>query len=343
MNGVVKDLSLSVSTESLGSLEDSTILDVRGLYKWFPIRRGFLQRPVAWVHAVDGVDLEIPRGGTLGLVGESGCGKSTVGRLVCGLMEPDRGQIRFNGEEIHGLRGKALRSFRRKVQIVFQDPYGSLNPRMTVGRMLEEGLEQRGVSNPKERRRMAAELLELVGLPAASRLRYPHEFSGGQRQRIGIARALTMEPGLIVCDEPVSALDVSVQAQIINLLLGLQKEMGLSYLFISHDLHLVRYVSDRVAIMYGGQIMEWASAETLEKRVFHPYSQGLLAAVPVADPEARMALPLLKGEVGTAIDPPPGCRFQARCWLMEKRCREGEIPLYPMDGNLVRCWKVAGK
>lgn len=326
--------------ESWGLVETSSILEVRSLYKWFPMRRGFLQKAVAWVHAVDGVDLDVPRGGTLGLVGESGCGKSTVGRLALGLMEPDKGIIRFGGEDITRLRGQAMRDFRRKVQIVFQDPYGSLNPRMTVGQILEEGLRQRGVAGRQQRRRLVVELLDLVGLPGRAMDRYPHEFSGGQRQRIGIARALTVEPALIVCDEPVSALDVSVQAQIINLLLRLQRHMGLSYLFISHDLHLVRYVSDQVAIMYGGQIMEYAPAEGLEKRVFHPYSQGLLAAVPVADPEVRSKLPLLRGEVGAALDPPPGCRFQARCWLVEERCRNEEIGLYPRDGHLVRCWKV---
>lgn len=317
-------------------------MQVTGLYKWFPIRRGFFQKPVAWVHAVDGIDLDVPRGGILGLVGESGCGKSTVGRLILRLLEPDKGIIRFEGRNVASLRGRALKDFRSKVQIVFQDPYGSLNPRMTVGQMLEEGFMQKGLQSRSERRKRAGELLERVGLPRRAAARYPHEFSGGQRQRISIARALTVEPSFLVCDEPVSALDVSVQAQIVNLLMELQREMGLSYLFISHDLHLVRYVSHRVAIMYGGQIMEYAPAEALESNVFHPYSKGLLAAIPAADPEVRTEPPLLRGEVGTALDPPPGCRFQARCWLAEERCRQGEISFYPMEAHLVRCWKVAG-
>jgi oligopeptide transport system ATP-binding protein len=327
----------------VSSAPGQPILEVRGLTKWFPIRRGFFQKAVAWVHAVDGIDLQVPKGGILGLVGESGCGKSTVGRLVLRLLEPDRGSILFEGQEITALRGQAMKDFRRKVQIVFQDPYGSLNPRMTVGQMLEEGLRQRHLGGAREMRERVGELLERVGLPARAASRYPHEFSGGQRQRIGIARALTVEPALVVCDEPVSALDVSVQAQIINLLLELQRDMGLSYLFISHDLHLVRYVSHQVAIMYGGQIMEYAPAEALESRVFHPYSKGLWAALPAADPAMRREPPLLGGEVGTALDPPPGCRFQARCWLVEERCRQGEIRFYPMEGHLVRCWKVAGQ
>lgn len=337
------------SLKLLGQAEEdflgqkSSILQVRDLYKWFPIRRGFFQRPVAWVHAVDGIDLDVPRGGILGLVGESGCGKSTVGRLVLRLLEPDKGVIRFEGQDVTLLEGRALKVFRSKVQIVFQDPYGSLNPRMTVGQMLEEGFMKKGVKGRWERKRRVGQLLERVGLPRGAAAKYPHEFSGGQRQRICIARALTVEPSFLVCDEPVSALDVSVQAQIINLLLELQREMGLSYLFISHDLHLVRYASHHVAIMYGGQIMEYAPAEALESRVFHPYSKGLLAALPAADPEVRREPPLLRGEVGTALDPPPGCRFQARCWLVEERCKQGEIRFYPMDGHLVRCWKVAGE
>ncbi len=322
--------------------EDQSLLEVRDLYKWFPIRRGFLQRPVAWVHAVDGIDLDLPRGRILGLVGESGCGKSTVGKLVLRLLEPDRGSIRFQGKDVTLLKGRDLKEFRGKVQIVFQDPYGSLNPRMTVGQMLEEGLMQKGLKSRAERRKRVLDLLDRVGLPRQAAARYPHEFSGGQRQRIGIARSLSVEPTLLVCDEAVSALDVSVQAQIINLLMELQREMGLSYLFISHDLHLVRYVSHEVAIMYGGQIMEYAPAQALESKVFHPYSMGLLASVPVADPTIRTEPPLLRGEVGTALDPPPGCRFQSRCWLAEERCREGVIDFYRLQGHLVRCWKVAG-
>lgn len=322
--------------------ESNYIMELKGVRKWFPVRKGLLKRPVGWIHAVDGVDLIVPRGATVGLVGESGCGKSTLARIMVGLMEADQGTITFEGRELSSLKGEELKAYRRRVQIVFQDPYGSLNPRMTIGQMLDEGLRQRGIPEKGERRRMALELLERVGLPASSIFRYPHEFSGGQRQRIGIARALTVEPRLLVCDEPVSALDVSVQAQIVNLLLSLQKQMGLSYVFISHDLHLVRYISHEVAIMYGGKIMEYAPAEGLERRVFHPYSQGLLAAVPVPDPDAKKRALLLRGEVSPSVDPPLGCRFQSRCWLVEDRCREEEIQLYHINGHIVRCWKVAG-
>jgi len=327
--------------EYLGSMVENPLMEVLGVRKWFPLTRGFLQKVVGWVHAVDGVDLQIPRGGTLGLVGESGCGKSTLGKLLVGLIQPDGGQILFEGQDLSTMDGPKAREFRKKVQIIFQDPYSSLNPRMRVGQILQEGLMQGGVEDRRERRILVEELLERVGLPRGAAHRYPHEFSGGQRQRIGIARALTVGPRLIVCDEPVSALDVSVQAQIINLLLELQEEMGLSYLFISHDIHLVRYVSHHVAIMYGGQIMEYAPAHGLERMVFHPYSQGLLQAVPVADPDVPLRPPLLRGEVGSSVNPPPGCRFQARCWLVEERCRKEEIGYYPLEGHLVRCWKVA--
>lgn len=316
------------------------ILSVQNLRKRFPVRRGFFQRPVGWIHAVDGADLDVPEGGTLGLVGESGCGKSTLGRLVLRLLEADGGRILFRGRDVAELEGRTLGDFRRQAQIVFQDPYGSLNPRMTVGGALEEGVRRLGVEGRRERRRRVEELLERVGLPRRAADRYPHEFSGGQRQRVGIARALSVEPALVVCDEPVSALDVSVQAQIVNLLRELQADLGLSYLFIAHDLALVRYVSDRVAVMYGGQIMEYAPAADLLDRPLHPYTQGLVAAVPADDPDRRRELPLLAGEVSSPLDPPPGCRFQGRCPLVEERCRHGEIAYHPLDDHLVRCWKV---
>jgi ABC-type oligopeptide transport system ATPase subunit len=288
--------------------EDSTepILAVQGLRKYFSVRRGFLQKAVGWIHAVDGVDLEIGDGGTLGLVGESGCGKSTIGRLILKLLEPDSGRLLFRGEDITELSSREMLPFRRHMQIVFQDPFGSLNPRMTIGETIDEGIRRLGIGNRRERRERVEGLLERVGLPGHVADRYPHEFSGGQRQRIGIARALGVEPSLIVCDEPVSALDVSVQAQIINLLNDLQSELGLSYLFIAHDLNVVQYFSDQVAVMYGGQIMEYAPAEGLQRDPHHPYSRGLVAAVPLPDPETRKEPDLLRGEVTTTMDPSPG-------------------------------------
>jgi oligopeptide/dipeptide ABC transporter ATP-binding protein len=321
--------------------ENEQVLEVQRLRKHFPVRRGFFQKAVGWIRAVDDVDLEILEGQTLGLVGESGCGKSTIGRLILRLLEPDSGRILFRGEDITRLSPAEMVPFRRHMQIVFQDPFGSLNPRMTIGHTLDEGIRRLGVKNRRERRSRVEGLLEQVGLPAHVAARYPHEFSGGQRQRIGIARALSVEPALIVCDEPVSALDVSVQAQIINLLNDLQSELGLSYLFIAHDLNVVEYFSDQVAVMYGGQIMEYAPAEDLQREPYHPYSKGLVAAVPVPDPEIREEPHLLRGEVATTLDPPPGCRFQGRCPLEEERCREGTIAYYPMGSHLVKCWKVA--
>jgi oligopeptide/dipeptide ABC transporter ATP-binding protein len=320
---------------------EQRILEAVELKKYFPVRRGIFRRVVAHVHAVDEVDLWVPRGGTLGLVGESGCGKSTVGKVVIKLLEPDSGRIYFDGVDITDYGPKEMLPFRRRMQIIFQDPYGSLNPRMRVGEAIEEGVSRLGIRDRRERRKRVSKLLEMVGLPSHAARRYPHEFSGGQRQRICIARALSVEPSLIVCDEPVSALDVSVQAQVINLLRDLQRELSLSYLFISHDLHLVEYFSDWVAVMYGGQIMEYAPAEGFRRRCYHPYTQGLIAAVPDPDPDAPMRTSILKGEPPSLIDPPVGCRFQDRCPLVEERCREGKIEAIFVEENLVRCWKAA--
>ncbi len=323
-----------------GLSENHTLLKVEELKKYFPVRKGFLQRPVGWIKAVDGVDFEVEKARTLGLVGESGCGKSTVAKLVLKLLEPDAGRIFYRGGDIGPISPKAMRPLRREMQVVFQDPFGSLNPRMTVGQSVEEGLRVTGVAR-RERKGRTAELLETVGLRGSSAERYPHEFSGGQRQRIGIARALSVEPSLIICDEPVSALDVSIQAQIINLLKRLQVQMGLSYLFIAHDLNVVGYISDHVAVMYLGKIMEYAPAETLFERPAHPYTLALLSAVPVADPARREEIKPLGGDVPSPMDPPPGCRFQGRCPLVESRCREAEIDFYTLEqGHRVRCWKV---
>ena len=315
---------------------DQILLKIRGLKKYFPIKRGILKRTVGWVKAVDGVDLDLAKGKTLGLVGESGCGKSTLARLVLRLMSPDGGKIIFDGKEIQNLSEKDMKPIRSKIQIVFQDPFGSLNPKMSIGDSIGEGLKVFGFSAP-HRRQKVKELLEMVGIPPRCIDMYPHEFSGGQRQRIGIARALSVNPSLIVCDEPVSALDVSVQAQIINLLRELQDRLGIAYLFISHDINLVGYMSDMVAVMYLGHIMEITTPEGLFQHAGHPYTKMLLSAVPEPDPKKRLSYMTI-GEVGSAIDPPAGCRFQKRCFLVSEDCRKEEIPLREVNhAHWVRC------
>jgi len=317
-------------------------LRVQGLKKYFPVRRGFFQRTTGWVKAVDGVDLEVESGKTLALVGESGCGKSTVARVILRLMEPDDGKLIYKGREITRVSQKEMKGLRKEMQIVFQDPYGSLNPRMTVGQTIEEGLRVLDLSKAQRRERRD-QLLEMVGISAASADRYPHEFSGGQRQRVGVARALSVSPSLIICDEPVSALDVSIQAQIINLLSDLQERLGLTYLFISHDLNVVGYLSDRVAVMYLGQVMEDAGAEELFENPLHPYTLALIAAMPTPEPGKSPELKTLGGDVPSPLDPPPGCKFQGRCALVEDRCRAGEVAIFRASrDHFVRCWKVAG-
>ena len=320
------------------------ILNVEGLKKHFPVRRGFFQRVAAWIQAVDGVDFTIERGRTLGLVGESGCGKSTVGRLILKLLEPDDGRIVFRGRDVSRFSQSQMKPLRKEMQIIFQDPYGSLNPRMTVGDSIGEGLLAAGVKRRTERNVRVEELLELVGISPAAADRYPHEFSGGQRQRIGVARALSVDPALIVCDEPVSALDVSIQAQIINLLQDLQEKFSLSYLLIAHDLHVVGYISHAVAVMYLGHIMEYAPAGELYEHPLHPYTLALLSAAPVPEPDKKRVLKALCGDVPSPLDPPPGCRFQGRCPLVEDRCTKGAVEFYRAGENhWVRCWKVIGK
>ena len=301
------------------------VLDVENLTKHFPVRKGFLGRTVTQVRAVDGVSLHIRQGETLGLVGESGSGKSTVGKSVLRLLDPTAGRIRLHGEDITQVSGEALRNARRKMQMIFQDPYASLNPRLTVGDIVMEPLENFEKLSRAQRRERAGELLDRVGLRREALKRYPHEFSGGQRQRVGVARALALNPSLIVADEPVSALDVSVQAQVLNLLVRLQREFDLAYLFISHDLGVVEHISHRVAVMYLGQLVEVADKQTLFANAQHPYTEALLSAVPIPDPTRKRKRIILPGDVPSPINPPSGCRFHTRCPYAEARCKV-EIP-----------------
>ena len=302
---------------------------MRGLKKWFPVSSGVLQRTIAHVRAVDGVDLDIKKGETLGLVGESGCGKSTLGRTIIRLLDPTAGTIKFRGDDIAHKRGGALRNLRREMTMIFQDPYASLDPRQTVGDIVGEPLDIHGLARGRAREDRIRELLNIVGLNPGFVKRYPHEFSGGQRQRIGIARALAVEPTLIVCDEPISALDVSIQAQIINLLEKLQSKFDLTYLFIAHDLSVVKHISDRVAVMYLGKIVEMAPGGELYRRPRHPYTGSLLSAIPIPDPVIERARErvILQGDVASPVNPPSGCRFRTRCPRARPHCAEEEPPL----------------
>jgi peptide/nickel transport system ATP-binding protein len=301
------------------------LLEVCELVKYFPVRAGVLLRKTGDVHAVDGISFELKRGETLGLVGESGCGKSTVGRTILNLLPATSGEVRFEGRNLSELSRKEWRSLRREMQIVFQDPMESLNARHTIGSIVAEPFVIHGIGTADERKTWAEDLLERVGLPRNAVDRFPHEFSGGQRQRIGIARAIALKPKLIICDEAVSALDVSVRAQIVNLLLELQREMKLALLFIAHDLSVVRHVSDQVAVMYLGKIVEQASAEDIYVRPRHPYTQALVSAIPEPDPTRERTRIVLEGDVPSPIDPPPGCRFHTRCAYAVRQCRE-QVP-----------------
>jgi oligopeptide/dipeptide ABC transporter ATP-binding protein len=297
------------------------LLRVEDLKVWFPIRHGLvIDRRIGDIRAVDGVSLSLTKGETLGLVGESGCGKSTTGRAIVRLYQPTEGRILFDGTDITSIGGNQLRAIRRRMQMIFQDPYASLNPRMNVATIIAEPLEIHGVGTARERRDRARELLSTVGLNPEFGVRYPHEFSGGQRQRIGVARALALNPDLVVADEPISALDVSIQAQIINLLERLQGEFGLTYLFVAHDLSVVAHISDRIAVMYLGRIVELAGSRDLNRHPLHPYSVALLSAIPIPDPavESRRRRIILKGDVPSPASPPSGCRFHTRCWLRER-------------------------
>jgi len=315
------------------------LLEVKNLKKYFPVKEGVFKRTVAHVKAVDDISFAVKEGETLGLVGESGCGKSTTGRTILRLLEATAGEIIFKGQNILNHDRKEMRKLRKEMQIIFQDPYASLNPRMTVGDIVGEAIDLHNLAeNKKERNEMVIELLEKVGLGSEYMQRYPHEFSGGQRQRIGVARALAVDPKLIIADEPVSALDVSVQAQVVNLLQDLQKEFGLTFLFIAHDLSVVKHISDRVAVMYLGKIVELTSKNDLYNNPQHPYTQSLLSAIPEADPKKKKDRIILEGDVPSPVDPPSGCRFHPRCPKAFERCsvKEPEFKEYG-DGHFAAC------
>jgi peptide/nickel transport system ATP-binding protein/oligopeptide transport system ATP-binding protein len=314
---------------------------VKDLVKYFPVRSGLLQRVVAWVQAVDGVSFTIREGETLGMVGESGCGKTTVGRAMLRLIEPTSGSVKFGGTDVLRLKGKALKSMRRNMQIIFQDPYASLDPRTPIGESVMEGLNIHGIGTHRERVETMLETLKKVGLEDYHARRYPHEFSGGQRQRIGIARALALRPKFIICDEPVSALDVSIQSQVLNILKDLQKEFGLTYLFIAHNLSVVEHISDRVAVMYLGKMVELASREGLYREALHPYTKALFSAIPVPDPTIKRDRIILKGDVPSPLNPPKGCRFHPRCPVAIDKCSVEE-PIFKESrpDHWAACWLV---
>jgi oligopeptide transport system ATP-binding protein len=322
---------------------NEALLKVEDLKMHFPIYRGVLQRQVGAVHAVDGVSFDVKRGETLGLVGESGCGKSTTGRAILQLYKPTAGNVIFEGIDLISLKHEEMRKTRRRIQMIFQDPYASLNPRMTVSDIVSEPMMVHNTASGREIQERVEHLLELVNLNPAFALRYPHEFSGGQRQRIGIARALALQPSFIVCDEPISALDVSIQAQVVNLLEELQEQFNLTYLFIAHDLSMVRHISKRVAVMYLGVIVELADRDDLYLSPFHPYTQALLSAVPIPDPiaDSRRRRVILEGDVPSPVNPPSGCRFRTRCPIAEKMCAESRPEFREAaPGHFVACHMV---
>jgi peptide/nickel transport system ATP-binding protein/oligopeptide transport system ATP-binding protein len=320
---------------------NSDLVVVKDLVKYFPVRGGLLQRVIAQVQAVDKVSFTVKKGETLGLVGESGCGKTTVGRSILRLIEPTSGEVTFNGENIITMRPGPLKTMRRDMQIIFQDPYASLDPRMPIGEAVMEGLDIHKIGSPKDRWEVAINMLKKVGLEEYHARRYPHEFSGGQRQRIGIARALALRPKFIICDEPVSALDVSIQSQVLNILKDLQREFGLTYLFIAHNLSVVEHISDRVAVMYLGKMVELTGREEIYREALHPYTKALFSAIPVPDPNYKRDRIILKGDVPSPLNPPKGCRFHPRCPVAVEQCSREE-PEYRevRPEHWVACWLV---
>jgi oligopeptide transport system ATP-binding protein len=319
------------------------LLVVEDLKTYFPVRKGLMRRIVGHLKAVDGVSFFIKRGQTFGLVGESGCGKTTVAKNIMRLVKATSGKIIFDGLDVLAADKKQLSGFRRQVSLIFQDPYSSLNPRLTVGNIIGEPVKAHKIARDIDLRQRVAEILTKVGLSPEYMNRYPHEFSGGQRQRIGIARALALQPSLVICDEPVSALDVSIQAQILNLLKDIQQDFNLTYLFIAHDLAVVQFFCDIVAVMYLGRIVEQARSRELYENPCHPYTQALMSAIPHVDPSLRGKRTALKGEVPSIMNPPGGCPFHPRCPIAEDRCRKEEIPFYEVgDGHIARCWKAEG-
>ncbi len=317
------------------------LVEVKNLVKYFPVRAGLMQRVVNWVKAVDNVSFNVKKGETLGMVGESGCGKTTIGRSMLRLIEPTSGSVRYEDKDVLKLRGNDLKDVRRHMQIIFQDPYASLDPRVPIGESVMEGLHIHNIGTRQERYDLMIDTLKKVGLEDYHARRYPHEFSGGQRQRIGIARALALRPNFIVCDEPVSALDVSIQSQVLNILKDLQKEFGLTYLFIAHNLSVVEHISDRVAVMYLGKMVELTTREDLFNEPLHPYTKALMTAIPIPDPKLKRNREILKGDVPSPLNPPTGCRFHPRCPIVDKICSEQEPEFREAKPeHWVACWMV---